>query len=128
SALAQGRRESASEAPPDPARAGPAQPSPPIEPGREVAWPAWSPGEGAMRTSPAPFGEDVGAWVLEQLRAHRFNLLAAARHLQALRRLGAPRQSVPVFDRGALDYYLCGEFYHRLVASGFQLEETVALL
>ncbi|MFQ5599907.1 MAG: sigma 54-interacting transcriptional regulator [Candidatus Krumholzibacteriia bacterium] len=72
--------------------------------------------------------EDVGAWVLEQVRAHRFNLLAAAKHLQALRRNGASRQVVPVFDRGALDYYLCGEFFRRLVEHGFDVEGVVGEL
>jgi DNA-binding NtrC family response regulator len=70
--------------------------------------------------------EDVGEWVVEQLRSHRFNLLAAARHLQERRRLGARREVVPVFDRGALDYYLCGEFFRRLVERAFRMEPVVA--
>jgi DNA-binding NtrC family response regulator len=70
----------------------------------------------------APLVPDVGAWVVEQLRAHRFNLRAAARRLLDLRREGVPREAVPVHDRGALDYYLCGEIARRLVQHDFDLE------
>src|SRR5262249_41801330 len=48
----------------------------------------------------------VGAWVLEQSRAARFNLIAAARELQRRRRGGHPP---PVAERSALAYYLTGE-------------------
>jgi transcriptional regulator with AAA-type ATPase domain len=75
-----------------------------------------------------PVVEDIGAWVLDRLRQHRFNLLGAARHLQQLRRAGAPRDVVPVFDRGALDYYLCGEFFQRLVEKRFEMGVTVSEL
>jgi hypothetical protein len=69
--------------------------------------------------------DDVGVWVIEQLRRHRFNLLAAARELQAWRQRGARRETVPVLDRGALDYYWCGEFFHRLVRSEFAFDRVV---
>ena len=74
----------------------------------------------------APAVEDVGVWVVEQLRDHGFNLRAAAMRLSRLRRLGATRAVVPVFDRGAIDYHLCGEFMRRLVAGGFDVESTLA--
>ncbi len=73
-------------------------------------------------------GDEVGAWVLERLRAHRFNLSAAARSLAEQRRSGASRNAIPVFDRGALDYYLCGEFFRALSAHAYDLDAAVQAL
>jgi DNA-binding NtrC family response regulator len=73
----------------------------------------------------APTVADVGAWVLERLRAHRFNLSAAAKELQEQRAQGVSRGAIPVFDRGALDYYLCGEFFEHLVAADFDVGAAV---
>ena len=69
--------------------------------------------------------EDVGNWVLERLREHRFNLSSAARSLQEQRRQGASREAVPVFDRGALDYYLCGEFFRALVGHAYAVDAAL---
>jgi hypothetical protein len=69
---------------------------------------------------------DVGEWVLEQLRQHQFNLSATAKSLAARRAASVDRAAVPVFDRGALDYYLCGEFYQRLVQREFDMEAAIA--
>jgi len=86
-----------------------------------------SPSEVALALDPhAPVVADVGVWVVEQLRDHGFNLRAAAMRLSRLRRLGATRAVVPVFDRGAIDYHLCGEFMRRLVARDFDVEGTLA--
>ncbi len=82
----------------------------------------------ALRGGLASAGDEVGAWVLERLRAHRFNLSAAARSLADLRRGGASRDAVPVFDRGALDYYLCGEFFRALAAHSYDLDAAVQAL
>ena len=73
-------------------------------------------------------GDEIGAWVLERLRAHRFNLSAAARSLAEQRRNGASRDAIPVFDRGALDYYLCGEFFRALAAHAYDLDAAVQAL
>jgi DNA-binding NtrC family response regulator len=69
--------------------------------------------------------QEIGTWVIDQLRACRFNLRAASRTLQELRTRGAPRSAVPVCDRGALDYYLCGEFFQRLVRHGFDADAAI---
>ncbi len=83
-------------------------------------------GAEAQRLSSGPRIEDVGGWVLETLREHQFNLLSAARTLQQARLRGATREQVPVFDRGALDYYLCGEFFRRLVEHAYAVDTVVA--
>ena len=59
----------------------------------------------------APRGQ-LGAWVLEQARASRFNLIEAARSLQRRKRQG---QQVPLTERSALAYYLNGEILRALV-------------
>jgi hypothetical protein len=69
--------------------------------------------------------DDVGGWVVEQLRQHRFNLSAAAKGLLSLRTSGHNRRAVPVFDRGALDYYLCGEFFERLLSREFDADAAI---
>ena len=79
----------------------------------------------AERSEAVASVDDVGGWVVEQLRQHRFNLSAAAKGLSALRASGQHRQAVPVFDRGALDYYLCGEFYERLLQRQFDSEAAI---
>ena len=81
---------------------------------------------GTPRVSSQPRIEDVGSWVLETLREHQFNLLSAARTLQQARLQGATREQVPVFDRGALDYYLCGEFFRRMVEHAYAMDAVVA--
>jgi len=59
------------------------------------------------------------------LREHRFNLSATARTLQEQRQRGVARTEIPVFDRGALDAYLCGEFFRALRQQRFDLEAAV---
>ncbi len=56
-----------------------------------------------------------GAWVLEQARACRFNLIEAARSLKRRKRQG---QQVPITERSALSYYLTGEILRALVEAG----------
>jgi hypothetical protein len=75
-----------------------------------------------------PAVEDIGAWVVGELQRHGLNLRATERSLQARRQRGASRRTVPVFDRGALDYYWCGEFLHRLVSRDFAFDAVVAEL
>jgi DNA-binding NtrC family response regulator len=70
--------------------------------------------------------EDVGAWVVDQLRRQGFNLRATALRLARLRKLGATRAVVPVFDRGAIDYHLCGEFMRRLAAHRYDVEAALS--
>jgi transcriptional regulator with GAF, ATPase, and Fis domain len=101
-------------------------PSEPFSGSGALQLPAVRGAEPATQAYQGPPVEDVGAWVLQTLREHRFNLLAAARALQRLRRQGATRAQVPVFDRGALDSYLCGEFFRRLVAQAYQLDAVIA--
>jgi DNA-binding NtrC family response regulator len=81
--------------------------------------------EDGARSGETAIVQDVGEWVLTQLRRHRFNLSAAAKSLAARRAGTDDRASVPVFDRGALDYYLCGEFYARLVRLHFDPQAAI---
>jgi transcriptional regulator with GAF, ATPase, and Fis domain len=72
-------------------------------PGEEIPW----------RTGAgAPQRGRTGDWVLEHLRAARFNLVEAARLLQRRKRAGQP---VPLAERSALSYYLTGEILSALV-------------
>jgi transcriptional regulator with GAF, ATPase, and Fis domain len=56
----------------------------------------------------------LGAWALEKARAHRFNLVEAARGLRREERAGRP---VPLSERSALSYYVTGEILRALAAS-----------
>ena len=77
--------------------------------------PPWNTAEGATvapREHVAPQGRDrLGAWVLEQARAARFNLLEASRLLQRRKRAG---QAVPLSERSTLTHYLTGEIVRAL--------------
>jgi hypothetical protein len=57
----------------------------------------------------------LGAWVLEQARAHDFNLIEAARRLRREERAGRP---APLTERSALSYYVTGEILRALAANG----------
>jgi transcriptional regulator with GAF, ATPase, and Fis domain len=59
---------------------------------------------------PLKAGEDRGAWVLDNLRRHRFNVKATAEAL-ALRARRDPDGAPPLTDRSSLTYYLQGECY-----------------
>jgi transcriptional regulator with GAF, ATPase, and Fis domain len=61
----------------------------------------------------APRGR-LGDWVLDHVRAARFNLIEAARLLKRRKRAG---QKVPLTERSALSYYLTGEILRALVES-----------
>ena len=61
----------------------------------------------------APRGR-LGDWVLDHVRAARFNLIEAARLLKRRKRAG---QTVPLTERSALSYYLTGEILRALVES-----------
>ena len=78
----------------------------------EHVWSRQHPGAAAPWRG-APRGQ-LGEWVLEEVRAARFNLVEATRALQRRRRAG---QAVPIAERSALAYYLTGEILKALVAS-----------
>jgi hypothetical protein len=59
---------------------------------------------------PLRAGEDRGAWVLDNLRRHRFNVKATAEAL-ALSARRDPDGAPPLTDRSSLTYYLQGECY-----------------
>jgi transcriptional regulator with GAF, ATPase, and Fis domain len=80
--------------------------------------PPWRLGSGSSRGR-------VGEWVLDHLRASRFNLVEAARVLKRRIRSG---QRVPVSERSALAYYLTGEILRALVEhDGDQLAAAEAV-
>jgi len=60
-------------------------------------------------------GGALGAWVLEQARGARFNLIEAARVLGRRRRRG---EEVPIAERSALGYYLTAEILRALAEHG----------
>jgi DNA-binding NtrC family response regulator len=104
----------------------------PVETGHSLDEPgAKSPSGPRASGSPEPgrfvqeLVDDVGTWVLARLREHRFNLSAAARTLQERRRGGAARTEVPVFDRGSLDAYLCGEYFRALRQHEFDVDAAL---
>ncbi len=82
--------------------------------------PAWGPeeeGEGFApepvrepRVYPEKAGELRGAWVLEMLRRHRFNVKATAEMLSSLAHAD-PAHPPPLTDRSSLTYYLQGECF-----------------
>ncbi len=83
--------------------------------GREAPWSAGA----------APAREQLGAWVLEQARQTRFNLVELARLLQRQKRAG---QRVPVAERSALSYYLAGEMLRALAESGGDVERATEVI
>jgi transcriptional regulator with GAF, ATPase, and Fis domain len=66
----------------------------------------------------------MGAWVLEHLRRHAFNIAAAERTLGNTQ---AQRGTIeaPVADRSTLTYYLQGECLREFCASGFDFDRAV---
>jgi transcriptional regulator with GAF, ATPase, and Fis domain len=53
--------------------------------------------------------DEIGAWVLAELRGFHFNVALAEKMLVARRLSGRNRRAVPVFSRSGLTYYLQGE-------------------
>ncbi|HYM80355.1 MAG TPA: sigma-54 dependent transcriptional regulator [Candidatus Limnocylindria bacterium] len=78
-------------------------------------WRRQHPGEASpwQAGAHAPRGR-LGAWVLDQARAARFNLIEAERRLQRRKRAG---HRVELTERSALAYYLTGEILRELVAN-----------
>jgi transcriptional regulator with GAF, ATPase, and Fis domain len=72
------------------------------------------PGEESGALGAGAAGGALGAWVLEQVRRARFNLIAAARELQRRKRAG---HATPLTERSALAYYLSGEILRALIES-----------
>jgi transcriptional regulator with AAA-type ATPase domain len=77
---------------------------------------------------PAPWRSDgaaaagrgrLGEWVLQQVRAERFNLVETARRLLRCRRAG---ERVPLTERSALSYYVAGEILRALAESAGDAE------
>ena len=67
--------------------------------------------------APSPAGMERGAWVLERLRSHRFNIKATAEALA--RRAGTHREEAPpLTDRSSLTYYLQGECFRLYLENG----------
>lgn len=62
------------------------------------------------RVYPEKAGELRGAWVLEMLRRHRFNVKATAEMLSSLAHAD-PAHPPPLTDRSSLTYYLQGECF-----------------
>ena len=63
--------------------------------------------------------EEVGRWVLDELRRYFFNLALAERMLEDRKRTGGDRRAVPVFSRSGLTYYMQGECFRALAESGW---------
>jgi len=59
---------------------------------------------------PVKAGEERGAWVLDMLRRHRFNIKATAETLISQAQLD-PMNPPPLTDRSSLTYYLQGECF-----------------
>jgi transcriptional regulator with GAF, ATPase, and Fis domain len=77
-----------------------------------AVWRRQHPGETPPWTGAASAPRDqLGAWVIEQARAARFNLVEAARQLARRKQRG---QAVPLTERSALTYYLTGEILRAL--------------
>ncbi len=70
-------------------------------------------------------GGALGAWVLEQARGARFNLIEAARVLARRRRRG---DEVPIAERSALGYYLTGEILRALAEHGGDASAAAAAI
>jgi len=78
----------------------------------EQVWRRQRGGEPPWRNATHAAPGHLGAWVLDQLRATRFNLIAAERELRRRRRGG---QATPLGERSALAYYLNGEILRALI-------------
>jgi len=72
-----------------------------------------------------PPRDRLGAWVLEQARAARFNLVEAERRLHRAKRAGA---RPPMAERSALSYWLAGETLRALAAAGGDAERAARAL
>ena len=82
--------------------------------------PTWEPEEESAGSAPGPVREPRiyperagglrGAWVLEMLRRHRFNIKATAEMLSSLAHAD-PVHPPPLTDRSSLTYYLQGECF-----------------
>jgi transcriptional regulator with GAF, ATPase, and Fis domain len=70
-------------------------------------------------------GGALGAWVLEQARSARFNLIEAARVLARRRRRG---EEVPIAERSALSYYLTAEILRALAEHGGDASAAAATI
>jgi transcriptional regulator with GAF, ATPase, and Fis domain len=71
-------------------------------------------------------GEDVGGWVLVQLRRYFFNLALTERMLEERRRAGGGRGGVPVSSRSGLTYYFQGECLRALAETGWDRQAAAA--
>jgi DNA-binding NtrC family response regulator len=78
----------------------------------EQVWRRQRGGEPPWRDEAHAASGHLGAWVLGQLRATRFNLIAAERELRRKRKGG---RATPLGERSALAYYLNGEILRALV-------------
>ena len=65
--------------------------------------------------------DDIGPWVLRELRAFHFNVALAEKMLVARKLSGRDRQAVPVFSRSGLTYYLQGEVFRVLAEERWNL-------
>ncbi len=65
--------------------------------------------------APKATRQDLGSWVLHQVRAARFNLVEAERRLRREQWRAGKREAVPLCERSALGYYLQGEMLRALV-------------
>ena len=81
-------------------------------------------------TGPAPLQaadcEEIGRWVLAELRRYYFNLALAERMLEDRRRTGSDRRAVPVFSRSGLTYYMQGECFRALAETGWDRTRAAA--
>jgi transcriptional regulator with GAF, ATPase, and Fis domain len=78
----------------------------------EQVWRRQRGGEPPWRSATQAGPGHLGGWVLGQLRATRFNLIAAERELRRRRHGG---RATPLGERSALTYYLNGEILRALV-------------
>jgi transcriptional regulator with GAF, ATPase, and Fis domain len=78
--------------------------------------------EGMM--APRRGATSMGAWVLDHLRRHAFNVAAAERTLETAQEKRGTLEA-PVADRSTLTYYLQGECLREFCASGFDVDRAV---
>jgi transcriptional regulator with GAF, ATPase, and Fis domain len=77
----------------------------------EKVWRRQHGGEEPPWRTPGRSRGRLGEWVLEQARAHRFNLVEVARQLRRRQRAGQP---TPLTERSAVSYYVTGEILRAL--------------
>jgi transcriptional regulator with GAF, ATPase, and Fis domain len=72
--------------------------------------------------------DDVGDWVLEQLRRYFFNIALTEKKLLQQRREVANPRSIPVASRSGLTYYLQGECFRVLAQQRWRRAQTAAVV